>query len=382
MKILLLYSGRVDGCVLYRQIIPHIEFHARGEAEILFTNATTYRPEDKESRGFSDDEIKQYDIIQYHKGYINLKEIERFKRLGVKVVCDFDDYWELPTSHGLFNEYNYVNRKDDGKTIFAKDENGMLIKKEKTTTDFLKEVLRRHEYITTTTPLLAEQIYPYNKNVEVFENALHPNSEYLTREDKKWDKMRFGWIGGSQHWVDIQLLRGFANKLNFDSGTKGKYDLRLFGYMGGTVYDNFVNIFTDYRKIRKPFLAFPPRPAMHDKDEPSYLQYYNDMDVALIPLADTKFNSMKSELKVVEAGFFKKPVIVSDIYPYTRIINDTNALIVKKPKDWFRYAKKLIHNPNMAKDLGEALYDAVKEKYNVIDVNERRLAWYKSIIKK
>jgi len=346
--------------------------HRAGQADVLFTDATTPLP---------DDEIKKYDIIQYHKGYINFKEVDRFERLGVTVVCDFDDYWELPKSHGLFNEYNYVNKHKDGKPIFARDDKGQMIKKEKTTTQFFHDVLRKHEYITTTTPLLAEQIYPYNKNVEVFENSLHPLAPMMVHKPTESEKYRLGWIGGSQHWIDIQLLRGFPNKLNYDHKTKGKYELQLYGYMPKTVYDNFAEIFTDYYKIKEPLRRFPPRPAMHSEDNDSYLTYYNEMDCALVPLADTKFNSLKSELKVVEAAFFKKPVIVSNVEPYTRIINDTNSLIVRKPKDWFVHAKKLILNPNLGIDLGEKLYEDVIQKYHVGVVNERRTAWYKSIIK-
>jgi len=372
LKILSVINRDINGCVLYRQIIPHLEMHRSGQAEVMFTDATT---------PITDKEIKKYDIVQYHKGYINFQELDRFARLNIRVVCDFDDYWELPISHGLYNEYRYVNKKADGKTTFAK-ENGKMVLKEKTTTDFFKEVLRKHEYITTTTPLLAEQIRPYNKNVEVFENSLHPLAPMMQIKPTESDRYRMGWIGGSQHWIDIQLLRGFPNRLNFDNKTKGRYVLQLYGFMGRTVYENFAEIFTDYKRIKEPFKAFPPRPAMHSEDSPSYLTYYNDMDCALVPLADTKFNSLKSELKVVEAGFFKKPVIVSNVMPYTYIINEKNALIVNKPKDWFTHAKKLITNPNLGRDLGEQLYEDVIQRYHVGLINERRTAFYESIIKK
>lgn len=370
MKILSVINRNINGCVLYRQIIPHMEMHRAGLADVLFSDATTPIPDDK---------MKEYDIVQYHKGYINLKELKRFERLGVKAVCDFDDYWELPKSHGLYNEYYYENKQKDGKIEFAHNERGEYILKKYSTPDFFKDILRQFPYITTTTPLLAEQIYPYNKNVGVFENALHPLSPMMEIKPVKNDKIRFGWLGGSQHWIDIQLLRGVPNRLNFDKHTKGKYKLQIFGYMEKTVYDNFAEIFTDYHKIREPLEVFPPRPAMHDPKDPSYIQYYNYMDVALIPLADTKFNSLKSELKVIEAGFFRKPVIVSGVQPYLSIINDTNALIVRKRNDWFKHIKRLIQNPNLREDLGEALYDAVSQKYHIGNVNERRFAFYKSI---
>ncbi len=372
MKILSVANNYVNGCVLYRQIIPHLEMHRAGMAEVLFTNNTT---------AMKDSEVKDYDIVQYHKGYINFQQANRFIKMGKKVICDFDDYWELPMSHGLYNEYNYENFKKDGKTVFNHDEMGRMIRKKRTTTDMFKDILRKYPYITVTTPRLAERVYPYNKNVAVFENALHPKAPMMEIKPTESEFMRFGWIGGSQHWIDIQLLRGIPNRLFYDNATKGKYQIHLYGYMGGTVFDNFAEILTDYRKITEPFRAFPPLQTMHEPpDKPSYLTYYNNFDVALIPLADTKFNTLKSELKVIEAGFFKKAVIVSNIYPYSRIINDKNAMIVRKRNDWFKHIKKLIQNPNLVKDLGEQLYHDVNKSYHIDEVNKRRAEWYQSLI--
>jgi glycosyltransferase involved in cell wall biosynthesis len=48
--------------------------------------------------------------------------------------------------------------------------------------------------------------------------------------------------------------------------------------------------------------------------------------------------------------------------------------------DWAKYIKKLIQNPNWAKDLGERLYETVKDKYELSIVTKNRAEFYKSII--
>ena len=54
----------------------------------------------------------------------------------------------------------------------------------------------------------------------------------------------------------------------------------------------------------------------------SYAKNYSqDFDVSLAPIKDTMFNRMKSQLKVIEAGFYKKALIASDIGPYTIDLN-------------------------------------------------------------
>jgi hypothetical protein len=42
--------------------------------------------------------------------------------------------------------------------------------------------------------------------------------------------------------------------------------------------------------------------------------------------------------------------------------------------------EKLIKNPNMAKDMGERLYETVKDKYDLNIVTKTRAEFYKSII--
>ena len=43
-------------------------------------------------------------------------------------------------------------------------------------------------------------------------------------------------------------------------------------------------------------------------------------------------------------------------------------------------AKKLIDNPTWAKDLGERLYETVKDKYDLNVVTKDRAEFYKSIV--
>jgi glycosyltransferase involved in cell wall biosynthesis len=62
---------------------------------------------------------------------------------------------------------------------------------------------------------------------------------------------------------------------------------------------------------------------------------------------------------------------------------DGNALLVDEVRnhsDWAKYMEKLIKNPNMAKDMGERLYETVKDKYDLNIVTKDRAEFYKSIL--
>jgi glycosyltransferase involved in cell wall biosynthesis len=124
----------------------------------------------------------------------------------------------------------------------------------------------------------------------------------------------------------------------------------------------------------------------------SYAKNYSKFDVSLAPIKNHMFNRMKSQLKVIEAGFYKKALIASNVGPYTIDLKhcldngnfvDGNAMLVNENRnhsDWYKFAKKLVQNPNMAKDMGERLYETVKDVYDLTNVTKTRAEFYKSIV--
>ena len=125
----------------------------------------------------------------------------------------------------------------------------------------------------------------------------------------------------------------------------------------------------------------------------SYATNYSKFDISLAPIKNHIFNRMKSQLKVIEAGFYKKAIIASDLGPYTIDLKhcldngnfiDGNALLVNENRnhsDWAKYIKKLVENPNMVKDMGERLYETVKDTYDLNVITKNRAEFYKSLIK-
>jgi glycosyltransferase involved in cell wall biosynthesis len=95
-------------------------------------------------------------------------------------------------------------------------------------------------------------------------------------------------------------------------------------------------------------------------------------------------------LKVIEAGFYKKAIIASNVGPYTIDLKhclqngnfvDGNAILVDEKRnhsDWTKAIKKLIQNPNMAYDMGQRLYETVKDTYDLNVVTKNRAELYKS----
>jgi glycosyltransferase involved in cell wall biosynthesis len=352
--------------------------------------------------------FKKYQIVAFHRSLNPDFEksndmLKKLQSTDVITIDDIDDYWMPGKEHPIHDiiRFNKINEK-----IVAN--------------------LKEAKYVTTTTSLFADEIKKTNKNVVVFPNAINPDESQFKEKNTESDRLRIGWLGGSSHLHDIQLLDGSFSKLTslsknlqfvlcgFDTrGTiteinpqNGEHKKRNI-LPHETVWANYEKIFTqDYSIVsesyKKYLLDFSQVEYVDELSESyvrvwtkpvqSYAKNYSKFDVSLAPIKNTMFNRMKSQLKVIEAGFYKKAIIASNLGPYTidlvhSLQNgnfvDGNALLVDENRnhsDWAKYIEKLQKNPNWVKDLGERLYESVKDKYDLRVVTKQRAEFYKSLV--
>ena len=351
---------------------------------------------------------KQYDIVHFHRSIghdynIAAQIITNLNNLGIVTIMDLDDYW-LPTREHPVHQLVLQHKIHEA----------------------IINNLKLARYVTTTTTVFADEIKKYNKNVFVLPNAINPNEPQFQATTEPSDKLRFGWLGGSSHLHDLKLLEGSFSKL---SNYTDKYSLYLCGFdLRGnvtevnketgeqrqrpikpeeTVWARYEEIFTNNYKLIQPehkdFLMKFKEGEFHSDELPfynrvwtkpvtSYASNYRLFDVSLAPIKNHIFNRVKSQLKVIEAGFYKKAIIASNIGPYTIDLKhslkngefvDGNALLVDENKnhsDWAKFMKKLIENPNWAYDLGQRLYETVKDTYDLNKVTSDRAEIYKTLI--
>lgn len=364
-----------------------------------------------------DSYFDNYDIVIAHS-FIhsseplekNVERVEWLKQKGKIVVIDFDDYWELDQRHPMY--------------VFAKE--GKM-------SEGKIKWLKSASFVTVTTPFFRNSIFKKFKldNVFVFPNAVNENEKQFKQNVEKSDKIRFGFLGGSSHLYDLELLtngiqttynqykdkvqfvlcgfdlRGKMREINRETGQITERDIKP----EETVWTKYEKIFTDnFRTIndgyQKYLKLYNEHITYNDINEPyrrvwtrpvnQYAANYNKFDVSLAPLVDSVFNNNKSQLKVVEAGFHKKALIASEVNPYTIDLisaidkggsfnNKGNALLVsssKNHKQWGQHMKKLIENPNLIEDLGNKLYETVKDTYSLKKVSKDRVEFLKYIYNK
>jgi len=352
--------------------------------------------------------FKKYQIVALHRSigpdFDKANElIQQLNKLGIVTVCDIDDYWMPGKEHPIHDviKFNKINEK-----IVAN--------------------LKVSKYVSTTTSIFADEIKKVNNNIVIFPNAINPNEPQFKESTPPSDRLRIGWLGGSSHLHDLQLLdqsfsklskykdklqfvlcgfdiRGSVTEINSQTGEHKKRDIlpheTVWARYEEIFTQKYVTVSSDYKKYLLQYSKENFENAINEayvrvwtQPVTSYAKNYSKFDVSLAPIKNTIFNRVKSQLKVIEAGFYKKALIATNLGPYTIDLKhslqngnfvDGNALLVDENRnhsDWSKYIEKLIKNPNMVEDLGERLYETVKDKYNLSTVTKSRAEFYKSII--
>lgn len=260
--------------------------------------------------------------VVYNRNISGLMQPEetflKLRAKGIKIICDIDDYWVLPKGHPM---RHYYQKSHLDKCIVTN--------------------LKLADMVWVTTPILADKVREYNNNVIVVKNALDVTEKQYAYEDLSINFDTFFYSGGSTHLKDLKLL--------------------------GDAFEN------EKLLVKSPRLPKKMKAIKKQISEVnSYATDYEHCGICVIPLKNNTFNSYKSELKMIEAGHFAKPVMVSAVNPYNLLSTNKNSLKVYNNK-WASAIKKIKGNYNMQVDLGLKLKEDVTIKYDLTKENEKRL---------
>jgi hypothetical protein len=284
---------------------------------------------------------KGYDILFINR-YISGMEVDEVVRLrekyGFKLVVDVDDYWNLDPWHILYGKYPYQKVIDHIKIA---------------------------DIATCSNNDLAVEIDKINPNWIVIPNALPYGEDQFTDVKTESDKVRFVYAGSITHEKDIAILKNPMKRVATDVITKNNSRFILCGYsqdkkleqVWGRMINDYLCGFKVDGYIRE---ALPVD---------QYMNFYNEADACLIPLVDSKFNSMKSNLKVLEAATKNAVVIASKVKPYS----DCPYIIpIGHQGGWFENIKKVVKDAIYRQEMGIANGEWCRENFDLVKVNKLR----------
>lgn len=403
IKILVIPSDK-SGCGFFRSLQPHL--YLNDHYSDLFDIDITYEiPKIPYLEKF----FTQYDIIHIHKQLDrNCELMKLMKFCGCKVIVDIDDHYDLGNDHPMSVTARIENWKEP-----------------------IINHLRLADMVTTTTEIFKKELLKHNKNVVVIPNAINPNEGQFIPKPTKSDRLRFGIICGSSHLEDIKLLNGMTSMLPKDVIDKIQFVLCGFDTNGTRTFrniktgevisrpiepketcwyeyekiltNNYSIVSQEHKDFLNKFIKGYEYPNIDEayrrcwtKNINEYATHYNNIDVLLVPLKENNFNKVKSQLKVIEAGFFNKAIIAQNFGPYTidlvpmiekggSINENGNALLVdsnKNHKQWAKYIIKLANDRDIVEKLQKNLHDTVKDKYSLDEVSKIRVSAYIDLMSK
>ena len=329
MKLLILTDG-INGVVYHRLFTPHLRMQLDGQADVSVCQS---------QEEWLTLDYTQFDVIIFSR-WLGAKHYDVLKKIadsGTPYVVDIDDYWVLPK----YNPAYWAYRKGIKQGV--------------------KDAINYADAVITTTPALAKEIRQINENVIIASNCLdYSHKQWEAESMERTDKVKVGWVGGVTHEEDLKLIADQIKGLDIE--------FYICGYTPGEIWNRIAKSMPD-TKIVEGTTVF------------EYGEVYRHFDIVLAPLQDNKFNQCKSELKIVEASAYKKPIICSAVYPYL-YHGDNDGVLFVQHNEWRTAIQKLVDaGRSVRESMGVSNYDYCQKHHNLELHNLTRLQLYKSLCK-
>lgn len=270
--------------------------------------------------------------------------IEKRDKYDFKIICDIDDYWILDSSHILASVYP---------------------------TQEIINHIKIADLVTCTNEKLWNEIRPLNSNVAILPNALPYGNDQFTDVKYNTDKIKFVYTGSITHEEDIKIIQFPFKKVASDNSLRNKVHFQLCGFDdrgdgSAAIWHRMISNFTCGLKLGDVRRFLPVT---------EYMNFYNDADCSIVPLRATRFNSMKSNLKLLEAATKKIPVIGSHVEPYV----NSPMIEVNYQSDWYKEIKKVTEDAIYRQEKGLQLFEWAVTNFSLFKVNIKRKQLYASI---
>ena len=251
-------------------------------------------------------------VLILHRQFLNTdnlaRHVERLTEVGWIIVSEIDDD---PANWEGYKQNNYL-------------------------------AFRGVHAVTVSTRPLAQLIKKFNPNVTIFENAVFELSSPHAGNSQTNEKIRifFGALNRQEDWRDIQdRLLPALHEL--------RDKIQMVIVHDKAIYNSLPE------ELDKEFL-----PTLAPTE---YLKTLGSCDIALLPLRDTAFNRLKSDLKLIECCSTGVVPIFSDVVYGNTYDSENFGIMLRQGENW-----------------GDAIKDLVGNKYKFSEFRDAGLAYVKS----
>lgn len=279
--------------------------------------------------------------------------LELKNRFGIKIVVDIDDHWILYPHHEMAEAWRRSKANEQ-----------------------IARWIAVADMVFVTNERLKVAASNLNGNVHVIPNTLPFGYYQFTAGTMERSIFDVIYAGGSSHLYDLSEISGAMKRLGSSSKFRNNARMVLAGYdrqygvgQVTSVWDKMLNIV----KKAGSYAVAPVQPIL------SYMDVYNGRSLSLAPLQRNNFNACKSNLKILEAGAKRIPIIASYVEPYVQDIGEPGVILCDTQKEWYDAIMELVENPDRATRLGIGLGEYVRKNYNMIPWVKRRVELFKQL---
>jgi len=211
--------------------------------------------------------------------------------------------------------------------------------------------------VQTSTEPLADILRQYNPEVRVFPNALDVLPEPVNFRDPQRLTLFFGALNREE---DVAPFLPALNEVLAESG--GRLAVEV-------VHDS-----ATYEALVTPNKGFTPTCGLAE-----YRAVLARCELAFLPLADTRFNRLKSDLKFVEAAGYRLAALASPTVYAASIRDGETGLVLHDAAALKAALRRLLAAPAEALRLAEAGRAHVAAERMLGPVAMARRAWYREL---
>jgi len=271
----------------------------------------------------------RYDLVIVHRELfpLGLKVfLHRLRKIGVRVVYDYDDAMFLP--------------QRQGRWLLGKLED----------TDSVKEIMALSNLVIAGNDFLAAYARRYTRNVTVLPTAVDTEMFRPRNPSRKVDRCTIGWIGSHTTVKYLYSLRSIFERL----AKSHSFELKVVGASFSLSLNGL--------QVRQQEWSL----EREVKD-------FQSCDIGVYPLWDDDWSKGKCGFKAIQFMAVGVPVIASKIGVNRGIIQDgVNGFLAASEQEWCDKLALLLKNPDLRREIGLAGRKTVEERYS-LDVNAPKL---------
>ena len=215
--------------------------------------------------------------------------------------------------------------------------------------------------VSVSTERLMTRLGEYNKNIALFPNAILELPQFGSKPSAAGERLRvfFGALNRQEDWNEIkdELLPALEHLSD---------QIEFVVVHDASIYNTLP------LSIKKEF-----HPTLQVSE---YMKVLSSCDIALLPLRDTRFNSLKSDIKLIECcACGVVPIMADVVYSDTKEAEEV-GIVMKPGQSWGQALINLVNKPERLIALKAAALDYVTAQRMHSHIINDRLDWYRGLI--